>query len=49
MTVIYVDAEMRITQPTNSNQVDDIARWMPGRAPGDLLASPLNPVLYSRE
>jgi len=49
MTIIYVDAEMRITEPTNSNQVDDIARWMPGRVPGDLLASPLNPVLYSRE
>ncbi len=48
MTIIYVDAEMRLTEPTNSNQVDDLERWMPGCAPGDLLASPLNPVLYQR-
>lgn len=46
MTMIYVDADMVITDPTNGNQVEDLGRWMPGCKPGETVASPLNPVLY---
>lgn len=46
MTMIYVDADMKITQPTNDNQVHDLATWMPGNQPGEVISSPLNPVLY---
>lgn len=46
MTVIYVDAEMRIAPPTNAMQRSDLAQWLPGLGPGDLAASPLNPVLW---
>jgi ectoine hydroxylase-related dioxygenase (phytanoyl-CoA dioxygenase family) len=45
MTVIYVDADIRITEPTNDNQVADL-RWMPGTEIGDVPDTPLNPVLY---
>ncbi|GAA2107302.1 phytanoyl-CoA dioxygenase family protein [Microlunatus panaciterrae] len=46
MTVIYMDAEMRITEPVNEHQQTDIRTWMPGAAPGDPAATELNPVLY---
>lgn len=48
MTVIYVDADMPITEPVNDNQRHDLARWMPGCVPGDTPSSPLNPELYRR-
>lgn len=46
MTIIYVDADMMITEPSNANQVRDLATWMPGVQPGQMIDSPLNPVLY---
>ena len=48
MTMIYVDADMIISEPTNTNQVQDLANWMPGMEAGQVVASPLNPVLYER-
>lgn len=47
MTVIYMDENIRLTEPHNKNHVLDMQRWMPGLQPGDLLGSPLNPVIYS--
>jgi ectoine hydroxylase-related dioxygenase (phytanoyl-CoA dioxygenase family) len=47
MTVIYVDAEMEIAPPVNTNQESDLANWTPGNVPGELVSSPLNPILYS--
>ncbi len=46
MTVIYMDAEARVVPPDNPNRADDLATWLPGRRPGDLAASPLNPVVW---
>jgi len=48
MTMIYVDADVMITEPTNNNQLRDLSVWMPGLRPGDVVSSPLNPVLYAR-
>ncbi|MGI8867829.1 MAG: phytanoyl-CoA dioxygenase family protein [Mycobacteriales bacterium] len=48
MTVIYVDADMVLTEPTNDNQRADLAKWLPGLAPGDKPTSRLNPELYRR-
>ena len=45
MTVIYMDADIRVTEPTNTNQIDDRA-WMPGTEIGQVPDTPLNPVLY---
>jgi ectoine hydroxylase-related dioxygenase (phytanoyl-CoA dioxygenase family) len=47
MTVIYVDADVEIAPPVNTNQESDLANWMPGNVPGELVSSPLNPILYS--
>jgi len=47
MTVIYMDENIHLTEPKNKNHVMDIERWVPGLHAGDVLGSPLNPVLYS--
>ncbi|MCA1654073.1 MAG: phytanoyl-CoA dioxygenase family protein [Sphingomicrobium sp.] len=47
MTIIFMDEAMRLAEPANRNQVNDAKRWCPGIAPGEVIASPLNPVLYS--
>lgn len=46
MTMIYIDAEMSVAEPVNAMQQADLAQWLPGLKPGDLAASPLNPVLF---
>lgn len=46
MTMIYMDAEMRVAQPRNGMQQSDLGQWLPGLAAGDLAASPINPVLF---
>jgi ectoine hydroxylase-related dioxygenase (phytanoyl-CoA dioxygenase family) len=46
MTIIYMDKNMRLKQPENQNQVDDWNAWCPGVEVGDIINSPLNPVLY---
>jgi ectoine hydroxylase-related dioxygenase (phytanoyl-CoA dioxygenase family) len=47
MTVIYIDEDMRLAAPKNKNQIRDTARWCPGVQLGEVIASPLNPILYS--
>ena len=46
-TIIYMDHEMRLTEPQNENQAMDWERWCPGVRVGEIVASELNPVLYS--
>lgn len=45
MTMIYMDAEMRVAEPRHEMQRADLAKWLPGLRPGDLAASPINPLL----
>ena len=47
MTMIYMDENIHLTEPKNKNHVVDMERWAPGSKPGDVLSSPLNPVVYS--
>ncbi len=47
MTVIYMDKNIRLAAPKNKNQVADTERWCPGVGTGEVIASPLNPVLFS--
>lgn len=47
MTIIYMDEDMRLVAPKNKNQIADIERWCPGVQVGDVVASHLNPVVYS--
>lgn len=47
MTVIYHAADATIAEPDSNARRNDLARWMPGLAPGDVAASALNPLVYS--
>lgn len=46
MTIIYMDIDMRAAEPTNPRQANDLRNWLPGIAPGEVCASPRNPVLF---
>lgn len=47
MTVIYMDEAMTLVPPKNKNQAADIERWCSGVQVGEIVASPLNPVVYT--
>ena len=49
MTIIYMDEDMKLAQPTNDNQQADWDRWCPVATIGDVIDTPLNPVLFSRK
>ncbi|MFM2117299.1 MAG: hypothetical protein RL316_489 [Bacteroidota bacterium] len=46
MTIIYMDKNMRLKSPENQNQVNDWNTWCPGAAIGEVINSPLNPILF---
>jgi ectoine hydroxylase-related dioxygenase (phytanoyl-CoA dioxygenase family) len=48
MTMIYMDENIRLIAPKNKNHVADTERWCPGVQVGEVIASPLNPVIFSR-
>ncbi|MBB6735638.1 phytanoyl-CoA dioxygenase family protein [Cohnella zeiphila] len=47
MTVIYIADGLRIAEPDSNARRNDLKGWFPGLNPGDLAASPLNPLVYS--
>ena len=49
MTMIYMDENIRVAPPQNKNHIVDLERWVPGLKAGDVLSSPLNPVIYSAQ
>jgi ectoine hydroxylase-related dioxygenase (phytanoyl-CoA dioxygenase family) len=46
MTVIYMDKDMVLKNPENKNQINDWNTWCPGANIGEIINTPLNPVLY---
>ena len=46
MTVIYMDRDMRLKAPENHMQQQDWDKWCPGAKVGEIIDTPLNPVLY---
>lgn len=46
MTMIYMEAGMRVAPPANPQQVNDLATWLPGLKAGEIAGSALNPILY---
>jgi ectoine hydroxylase-related dioxygenase (phytanoyl-CoA dioxygenase family) len=46
MTVIYFEDGAKVAEPANQHQPADLARWLTGLKPGDVAASPLNPLVY---
>lgn len=49
MTIIYMDKDMRLKEPANENQVDDWNTWCPGAVIGEVINTPLNPILYEHK
>lgn len=45
MTVIYFADGARLSELDNKHRVNDRDHWLPGAEPGDLAATPLNPLL----
>jgi ectoine hydroxylase-related dioxygenase (phytanoyl-CoA dioxygenase family) len=48
MTVIYMDVDMVLQNPTNAIQEGDWAKWCPGARIGDVIQTPKNPVIFER-
>ena len=46
MTIIYMDKNMRLKQPSNENQQADWDTWCPNSVVGEVINSPINPILY---
>ena len=48
MTVIYMEKDMLLKEPGNENQQADWDTWCPGAVVGEVIDSPLNPILYQQ-
>jgi hypothetical protein len=48
MTIIYMDRDMKLTEPKNKYQESDWKTWCPGAKVGEIIDTPSNPVIYSR-
>jgi ectoine hydroxylase-related dioxygenase (phytanoyl-CoA dioxygenase family) len=46
MTVIYMDKEMILKNPDNKNQINDWNTWCPGAKVGEVIDTPLNPIIF---
>lgn len=46
MTVIYMDKDMILQDPTNENQINDWNTWCTGAKVGEIIDTELNPVMY---
>ena len=46
MTIIYMDKNMRLKQPSNDNQQADWDTWCPNAVVGEVINSPINPILF---
>lgn len=46
-TVIYIDQDMVMQEPKNENQAADAKACCPGIKPGEVMDSPLNPIVFS--
>ncbi|MEM7657586.1 MAG: phytanoyl-CoA dioxygenase family protein [Bacteroidota bacterium] len=48
MTVIFMDRDIRLKAPTNANQQNDWDTWCPSAKIGEVIDTPLNPVMWER-
>ena len=46
MTVIYMEDGIRLAEPKNKSQQNDWDTWLPGAKLGEVIDTPINPVLY---
>jgi ectoine hydroxylase-related dioxygenase (phytanoyl-CoA dioxygenase family) len=48
MTVIFMDKDMILKNPENKNQINDWNTWCPGATIGEVINSPINPIIYQK-
>jgi len=48
MTVIYMDKDMILKNPENKNQINDWNTWCPGAKIGEVINTPINPIVYQK-
>jgi ectoine hydroxylase-related dioxygenase (phytanoyl-CoA dioxygenase family) len=48
ITVIYMDKNMLLKEPKNTEQKNDWESWCPGAKIGEVINSPLNPILAEK-
>jgi ectoine hydroxylase-related dioxygenase (phytanoyl-CoA dioxygenase family) len=48
MTIIYMDKDMVLKNPENKNQINDWNTWCPGATIGEVINTPINPILYQK-
>lgn len=48
ITIIYMDKDMKLKKPENAGQQNDWDTWCPGAEIGEVIASPINPILYQK-
>jgi ectoine hydroxylase-related dioxygenase (phytanoyl-CoA dioxygenase family) len=46
MTMIYMDAAMRLAEPVNHMQAADWEKWCPGAKVGEIIDTPINPTVW---
>lgn len=46
MTIIYMDKDMVLKNPDNKNQINDWKTWCPGAKVGEVIDTPLNPIIH---
>ena len=49
MTIIYIADGIKVSIPKSKSQESDLQTCFPGLKPGDLAASPINPLIYQRK
>ena len=49
MTIIYMDKDMILKEPKNKNEQLDRDTWCPNSKIGEIIDSPLNPILYQNK
>ena len=49
MTIIYMDKDITLKAPENEGQQNDWDTWCPGVTIGEVVNSPLNPILFERK
>lgn len=48
MTIIYMDKDILLKKPENKGQLNDWETWCPNAKIGEVINTPLNPILYSK-
>lgn len=48
ITIIFIEDPAKILEPDHENRENDLRSWFPGQSPGQLVGSPLNPVVFER-